>query len=151
MDFTGKIHRFSVEERWTDRRVKSWRIQQTGHFVLREEHGVGIQTSHVQLLRHQIPECLEKICEKEPVFTRLKEKSAKSVVGENATDCGDIHWLPKSSLTLVGSWAIPSSLSCWRSLPDSCFLSKWKRFNLLKAPNSRYFHGRVFILWSSEL
>lgn len=44
--------------------------------MLREEHGAGIQTSLVQLLLHQIPERSEKICEKELVFTELKEESA---------------------------------------------------------------------------
>lgn len=44
--------------------------------MLREEYGVGIQTSLIQLLLHHIPECLEKICEKELVFTGLKEESS---------------------------------------------------------------------------
>lgn len=61
----------------TDRRVKSRCIQQTGHFVLCEEHGAGIQTSLIQLLLHQVPECLENIYEKGSVFNRLEEKSSR--------------------------------------------------------------------------
>lgn len=60
----------------TDRGVEGGGVQQAGHFVLREEHGAGAQTSLIQLLLHQIPESLEKICKKASAVKGLEGAAA---------------------------------------------------------------------------
>lgn len=131
--------------------MKSRRIQQTGHLVLREEHGAGIQTSLVQLLLHQVPEHLEKICKKSSGLTGYKREAR--CVRRRCHQFGG-HPLTVKQSSFGDAWQPPLTLG-FPTFPSSLnklltvfirllFLTQLKKKFFLKPKTSGLFHRELF-------